>query len=253
MYRNWGSNTVLLMAALFFAMVASATSGCNVSGQAITLLSTPAPTLTAPVPTPTVTPPATLTPAPTPTVTPTPDLSTAIVRVQDLPPGFEPVPASDLSKFNFSESAIADSFSRSGVQARPKNLFVFAKNSPKLELIVGFILYPLSATDRAAMDASLSNPDSLLRSLAAGFANGGRATKSSSVVPGLDKFGDRSVGVTALPSMGSPQLRMDAVVARRGSVAQVVCLIYPDGSAPSVEIGPVALALDSRIATTLGR
>lgn len=251
--QNGCSKNRLLISLLFSIYTISivAISSCSVSGQAIATLSKPVPETATPVST--STPPPTLTPAPTPTVTPTPNLSGAIVQSQDLPFGFEAVSAADLGKFNFSEASIAGSFKQFSTEAHPRNLFVFAKNNPKLELVVGFVLYPLSPTERVAIDSSLSNPDSVLQMVAAGFAMGGRTIKSSRVIPGLDRFGDRSVGVTVIPTIESQQLRMDAVVTRRGSVVQVVCLIYTDGSLPSLEVGVVAQILDSRVTTALGK
>lgn len=243
----------ILVLLLIYNFIIVAISGCGVSAQAIALLSQPAATPIAAIVTPTLAPLATLTPALSPTATPTPDLSSAIIRLQDLPSGFESVSTADLGKFNFSESSIADSFSQFATQARPKNLFVFVKNNPKLELVVGFVLSPLSSSDRAAMDLSLSNPDSVLQTVAAGFAMGGRTIKSSNVIPAMDKFGDRSVGVTAIPTTESQPLRMDAVVARRGPVAEIVCLIYSDGSPPSLAVGAIAQMLDTRVSISLGR
>ncbi len=253
MKQNWGSKNlvIVLLSFLIFNLMTIAISGCNVSGQAISFLNQPA--LEPATATPTFTLPPTLTPDLTPTITPTPDLTGTTIRLQDLPPGFEPVPEADLQKYNFTEASIAQSFSQIAIQARPRNLFVFSKKTPKVELVVGFVLYPLSSFERTIVDSSLSNPDSVLQALAAGFAIGGRSIKSSRIIPGMDKFGDRSVGVTALPSMDSPQLRMDVVVTRRGSIAEIVCLIYSDGSPPSFEIGTVALLLDSRVAISLGR
>ena len=111
-------------------------SGCSLSGQAVALLRKPTSTETVTL-VPTSTPPPTLTPAFTPTAAPTPNFSAAIIRLEDLPSGFQTVSADDMAKINFSEATLANSVGLFATDARPRNLFVFLKTVPKLELVTG--------------------------------------------------------------------------------------------------------------------
>lgn len=225
--------------------------------------STPTPTATAtPTVTPTSTPTRTLTPTNTPTITPTrpptatptPDLSAATLTLKDLPLGFQTLSPAELQQIGFTESALARGFGTI-TQARPRNLAVFLNGDPqKFELIALFLLYPLSTLETAGFDLQISSPDAFCKSLGSGLAGSGTsvAIKTCSVLPGMDKFGDRSLGSSLVLTTSGIDLRTDIGVVRRGTVVEVIYAFYLDGRQPPMSISEITRILDARVAAALG-
>lgn len=255
--------TLLLMGLLMV------TTSCQpVPTPAPTLTPTIAPTLTAisiptstPVPpTPTSTPTATNTPTliptptgtSTPTVTPTPNFSSAIITISDLPSGFQPASPADLARLNLSEVSEAKTFWFLG-EGRPRNLFVFLRGAPSYEEVMSVLIYPLSPMDAALIDSLIASPDRLIRAVGTGVSSGGSGSvRSSNTIPGADKFGDRSVGVSLVSSGSTVPLRWDVLLARRSAFAELIYLVYIDGRQPSTSITDLARILDGRLAIALG-
>jgi hypothetical protein len=225
-----------LFAFCISVLVVLSLTGCDLSSQLIALVQTPTPTptltptptstpTTTPTPTATSTATPTFTPTPTPThtptprptntptATPTPDLSAAILTLKDLPPGFEALSEADLARFGFSDASLTRTLGGFS-EARPRNSFAFINSgSQKLELVFGFLLYPLSPIDRASLRFEMSKPDPLLT--------------GSVILPEMDKFGDQSIGATS----SSPGERTDLVMVLRGPVAEVI-FVFNYGKQP---------------------
>jgi hypothetical protein len=182
---------------------------------------------------------------------PTPDLSAATITLRDLPRGFEKLDEADLAKLGLSDAAMAGAFS-SLSQAKLRNSFVFLATGPqRIDLIMGLLLYPLSTLDKASFDFAIANPDVLFKGMASGLGTNAMQVKSTALLPGMDKFGDKSVGVTLVTGSAAASLRMDTIVMRRGQVAAVLYSMYMDGTRTDVGIDDLAGKWDSRIAATL--
>lgn len=239
---------IVLLGLMTFLLV-----GCGVADQVVALIRTPTPTPTAtftPTATPTMTP--TPTPTSTPTITPTatatPNPASATILQRDLPVGFEALSPADMARFGMNEATLATTVSANLTEARAHNFFAFIRGAPKLEMILGLIMYPLSPLDRASFDFPISNPDTFAKEFATGFSSSGRGVKSTNLIPGMDRYGDRSAGVSIVPASDTVQLRLDVAIARRGSVGQMIFLIYLDGYQPSISIGELTRVLDGRVA-----
>ncbi len=253
--RTSSKNISWLSATLLSAIFLTFVLGCGVTEQIVALVRTPTPT---PTTTPTSTATPTSTPTPTPTTTPTatptrtatPDMASAIITLRDLPPGFESLSSADKARINFSDDNLARSFG-SLSEGRPHNSFVFVSGVSQ-EVVFGFLVYPLSPLDRASFDGAFANPDSFLKGFAAGYAGSG-TIRSSEVLPGMDKFGERSLGFTMLVSSAAMSMRLDVSLVRRGSVAQVILVVYPDGKQPPIGIAELTRILDARVAAVAGK
>ncbi len=269
---------------LLASMVAWLISGCGVASELVALVQTRTPTPTAtptstqtPTPTPTSTPTSTFTPTATPTSTPTstptrvptatftptprptntptavptPNLSAAALTLQDLPRGFEALDEADLAKLGISNAALARSFG-SFSQAKLQDSFVFiATGTNRIDLIMGLLIHPLSTLERASFDFAMANPDTLFKGIASGMGGSAAQVKSTAVLPGMDKFGDKSAGVTLVFANAAAALRMDIVIIRRGPAVAVLYVMYLDGTQPTVGIAELAKKWDSRLAAAL--
>lgn len=244
--------------------------GCGMANRVIALVRTATPTSTAtptptntptqtPTPTatstPTRTPTSTLTPTPRPTntprATPTPNLSAAILTVQDMPPGFMAFGAPDLARFGLTDSSLALKMGPTS-QAKPQNAFAFVGTGPnRVEIVFGFLVYPLTPLDQAGYDYSLANPDSFAKGMARGLVGTDVDPGSSALLPGMTKFGDKSIGGTLVIAKESANFRMDYAVIRRGQVAELIYSLYLEGTKPSIGIEELAQLLDSRVSRAL--
>lgn len=268
--KEWFTRSLLCV-----STVAMLLASCSIPESVASLWATPTPTPTStptstPTPMATATPTVTLTSTPTrtpmptntPTITPTrpptatstPDLSAATLTLKDLPLGFQTLSPAELQQIGFTESAFSQSFGTLS-QARPRNFAVFLNSDPqKFELIAHLLLYPLSTLETAGLDLEISRPDAFCKSLGSGLAGSGTtvAIKSCSVLPGMDKFGDRSLGSSIVLSTSSIALRADIVAVRRGTVIEAVYAFYLDGTQPLIGVSEIARILDTRVAVALG-
>jgi hypothetical protein len=171
-----------------------------------------------------------------------------------LPSGFQALSPAELQQVGFTESALARGFGTI-TQARPRNLAVFLNGDPqRFELIALFLLYPLSSLETAGFDLQISNPDTFCKSLGSGLAGSGTtvAIKSCRVLPGMDKFGDRSLGSSVVLTASGIDLRVDIVVVRRGTVVEVIYAFYLDGRQPPMSVSEITGILDARVVAALG-
>jgi hypothetical protein len=239
---------------------------CSLPRQLAALVGTPTftptrtftPTFTL---TPTDTATLTLTPTPTftstptksPTATPTPDLlANAVLTVADLPEGFLALSDQDLKRLNLSESDLARAFGPAFSQAQPHNFAGFVNNSPqKPEIVASFLFYPLSPLEQSLLDTYFADPEVAAKAFASGVTDP-EAKAATRVLKGMDKFGDRSFGLTTLLGSGNPKLRMDVVIVHQRTVAEFVFAVYPDSTQPPVGVGDLTRILDDRVAAALG-
>ena len=190
-------------------------------------------TAQAPTATPTFTPSptATITPTPTHTPTPTPGLSAVALTLGDLPGGFEPMPAAQLSEMQ---------------QAFPEgaNLFAFDDNG-RSQSIIGILIPYSSRAEQTAFDAALPQ-------FVGVFATAVGAGTNPKNLHGGGDVGEARAGITSVSQVGSLSLRWDIVGFRRGRAAVLLIVAYPDGDKPAVPIGDLGRLLDKRILEFLG-
>ena len=157
-----------------------------------------------------------------------------------------------MARLNLSEAFFAKVFSSLSA-GRPRNLFVFLRAAPSYEQVTGVLIYPLSPLDAASIDSQITNPDSLTKAVGMWVSSGGSSrVQSSNTIPGADKFGDHSTGVSLVTASATAQLRWDVVLAHRSTCAELIYLVYIDGRQPSTSITDLARILDGRVAIALG-
>jgi len=220
-----------------------------------TFVPTPTPTATAtpPPPTPTFTPHPTATPrptvTPTPSPTPLPDLSGATLGLEDLPKGFEPLPPEERPPLSITATAfLSETVSSSG---RIYNLTGFRYPGTRTpEIVLSYLLFPLSREEQGRLDARLADPPSALR-MALESLGGGRVTVLE-VLSGMDDLGDASVGVAARGTLEGGNWRLEVAMVRRGAAFAYVLVAYPEGEKPPVDLRKAAERLDAQVRAALG-
>jgi hypothetical protein len=191
---------------------------------------TPSPTVT-PTATATVTPTPTLKPTNTPTITPTatPQWMGAGLVLEDLPEGFQPMLEEDLSSLR---------------QGLPRDSLAFGfGDDAKSQVVMGFY-YPLPT--RAEQHAF----DGVLKETLDYYASILGATTKPKPIPVKDDVGDARLAYTLALVKSGFKSRLDMIMFRRGEVAAVLFVFYPDGDKSSVHIVDLARLLDGRIQDT---
>lgn len=245
----------LLTAAALFVLLA-----CSLPQKVASLVWTPTFTPTATyTPTPTFTPTLTPTPTPTntatPTATATPDVTaTAVVdavflTVDDLPEGFGAVTKRELDRMGMNEEALIEQFGGGFEEAKPHSFRAFVKSDRwNVEFVIAFLVFPLTAFERASFDMASVDPESMAASFEAG--SGYPVT----VLPDGDQIGDSSVGLsTKFVYSSGRAMRMNFVIARRGGAAEFVIVMHSDGTKASANVIELADILDKRLKAVLPR
>jgi hypothetical protein len=180
---------------------------------------------------------ATATPIPTstsePTPTPLPDLSSVVITLEDLPPGFEVIPSDELNL----EEILGEEGFASG------SSFAFIEKE-HAELIMGFSGPLLSKYEQSDFDQLLDYPDYLLDSIVRGMGTADILERKA--LPGLDNIGETSAGLTLAALQESVPMRVDVVLFRRDTIGAVAYVMYNDGTTPLVPISDIARTLDTR-------
>lgn len=222
-----------------------------VQPAAPTAVPTPAATETrAATATPVIPPPPAVSP-PTAALTaaPLPDLSKLKLATKDLPGGFVDATAENLKRMNLTEEALNAAFGKLGAQARVQN-FAALQHLQRAQLIVNFLIYPLTATEKTALTTQLASSDNALKAWGAALL-GETGVKNAKPLAGVDKLGEKSVGFTTTTAMLGVNVRADAVLIVRDSVVQVALSFYPEPVPPAISAVDLAKLLDARLANAL--
>jgi hypothetical protein len=197
------------------------------------------------VPTPTVTPTWTFipasTPTKTPTLTPTPksDISSAVLTLDDLPPGFE--------KFTLEELGISRAdFSDENFQ--PEEVFIFV-NSQNFQMIFGFNFLLTDKFDRVAFDTGLSQPELTLPAFVSGM--GSENVQDEKLLDGLEEIGELQIGMTMVAIMEGVPVQVDILMFRRNIIGAMVMSMVLEGQSPNITIHALGLKLDQNIQENL--
>ena len=212
---------------------------------------TPAVTATPVVPSTPVVPQPTVPPTLAPTLTPAPlpNLSAVKLTPKDLPAGFVEASADNLKKMNLTEDALNVAFGKLGAQARVQHLAAL-QHPQRAQLVVSFLVYPLTSAEKAALETQLGNMENVLKAWGSALV-GEAGVKNAKPLAGADKFGDKSAGLTTTMLMLGVNIRAEAVMSARGSVVQVVMSFYPEAVPPAINTVDLAKLADTRLATTL--
>lgn len=197
----------------------------------------------APTPTaePSIMPTATQTATPAPTNTPAApsDISSVVLTLDDLPPGFEAV---SLEEWGLTRDALSND------ELTIETIFAFMEYE-HFEFLFGFTTLLPTRLDQASFDAELGDTDYLIESFVMGL--GASGVTEQSAIPGLDDIGDMSAGLTVVATLEGMAMRMDMVVFRKGPVGAFLLAMYLDGDTPVISIEDASLLLEAKIEEVL--
>ncbi len=196
------------------------------TAQAPTATSTNTPTPTA-TSTPTPTPTSTPTSTPTVTPTPTPDILEATsLTIDDLPPGFEDMPSSQLKDMQKQLPEGATGFG-----------FMDQEN---FTMILGFIIPVETSADQSSFDAAMPQFTKL-------YATVVGADQNTKDLTGIDSIGESRAGITAVGPLYSISMRWDIITFRRRSEVVMLIVGYDDTKKPDISIQDLAQLMDERM------
>jgi hypothetical protein len=163
--------------------------------------------------------------------------SSAILTLQDLPPGFTAIEVESLKNQLIKEK-----------EFKTENIFAYQKSDDKqFQVILGFTMQIPTRIDQAGFDSSLRQGD-FTKAFIEGF-NSSKPTQFSSPVPLSlgDNIGEISAGWVTKGKVEDIPMRGDMAIFRRGNLGVVLMTLYLDGDTPSIEIADAARKLDRRI------
>jgi hypothetical protein len=174
--------------------------------------------------------------------TPAPDLSSLVLTLQDLPPGFTEMPSDYVASFKNQLSQIPD--------FKPASIFAYQKIDSKLlelQLLIGFTVQLSDPTLQATFDQASSEGI-----FAKAFSQGLNGNKESQFTPPAtltlqDKIGEVSAGWRSQGKVENIPVNVDLALFRRGQIGVVMATIYLDGTKPTITISEVGRKFDSRM------
>jgi len=214
---------------IFLSLALFITLGCQIASAAVPS-STPAES-SAPADPPT----------PTPTLTPAPelDISSAVLTLDDLPPGFEVLYPEDLGMS-------VDDFSDEDFQ--PEEVFIFI-NSQDFQMVIGFNFLLDNKVDRIAFDASVSQPEIALPAVVNGL--GSEDFQDEKVLEGLDDIGEKQIGMTMITDMEGVPVQVDILMFRWETIGAMVISMALEGKSPNISLHELGLKLDQAFEESL--
>ena len=223
------NNKTRVVIAIILSVTIFITPGCQIASH---ILSTPTPA-------PTLTPVNTPTKMPTLTPKPISDLSSAVLTLDDLPPGFEEY---TLDEFGIS----ADDFSNEDFQ--PKDVFIFV-NPQDFQIVFGFNSLLTEKIDRAAFDVAMLQPEITLPVLVNGM--GPENVHDEKLLEGMEDIGEVQMGMTMIANMEGVPAQVDVLMFRRNIIGAMVMSIVLEGQSPNITIHDLGLKLDQNIQDNL--
>jgi len=224
---NHSFNPILLS----WIVVALASLACN---PATILGPTPTPTASS-TPTPTSTPTASPTPVPssTPLPTETPE-PLGLLRLEDLPPGFESVPPEDFGLQEGQEFAEGFTIGNAFAYVEPTNF----------EVVFGFTMPLERRLDQVGFDVALDRPEVLIEAFVAGLGETGY--EEVAVLEGMDQIGDKSNGIGLVMFVDPLAFQVEMIIFRKGELGAFLMLMYFEGEQPQTSIRALAEAMAAR-------
>ena len=177
-----------------------------------------------------------------------PDLSDAILRLNDLPEGFENLPANQRS----SMESLLEGFQRSLTRVSEAQMINVASfwnaNASNPQFVVSGLITPFTEDEQSELDRQLADPEALYSQLESALGSG-----QVSALGGAGSIGDTRLAFSMSIELGSRTMLLDYVVARRGPVLIELAYIYIQGNVPAARAVDLARILDDRVAAIVGR
>jgi hypothetical protein len=174
------------------------------------------------------------------------------LAVADLPPGFRALSAAEIQQLGMTAESQAVSLRNLSEGATVTSHAVFA-DPARAHFVLVSTIGPVSTLAAAGIHLQMTYPEAMIRSMNEKKPGGGTANGTATVLlPGLDRFGDRSIGFSNV-SAGSPvSLREDVVLAIRGDTFENIHSIYPSGTQPAISIADLANIVDTKVRAARG-
>ena len=173
---------------------------------------------------------------------PAADLSSLVLTLQALPPGFTEMPSDYVASL------------RNKLSQRPEfkaaSIFAYQKIDSKLlelQLLIGFTFQLSDPTLQAAFDQGIGEGI-----FAKAFTQGLNDDKELQFTPPAtltlqDKIGEVSAGWRSQGKVENIPMNVDLALFRRGQIGVVMATIYLDGTKPSITISEAGRKFDSRM------
>jgi hypothetical protein len=173
---------------------------------------------------------------------PAADLSSLVLTLQDLPPGFTEMPSDYVASLRNKLSQDPD--------FKPGSIFAYQKIDSKLlelQLLIGFTFQVSDPTLQAAFDQGIGEGI-----FAKAFTQGLNDDKELQFTPPAtltlqDKIGEVSAGWRSEGKVENIPMNVDLALFRRGQIGVVMATIYLDGTKPTITISEAGRKFDSRM------
>jgi len=173
---------------------------------------------------------------------PAADLSSLVLTLQDLPPGFTEMPSDYVASLRNKLSQ--------GPDFKAASIFAYQKIDSKLlelQLLIGFTFQLPDPTLQAAFDRGIGEGI-----FAKAFTQGLNDEKELQFTPPAtltlqDKIGEVSAGWRSQGKVENIPMNVDLALFRRGQIGVVMATIYLDGTKPTITISEAGRKFDSRM------
>jgi hypothetical protein len=173
---------------------------------------------------------------------PAADLSSLVLTLQDLPPGFTEMPSDYVASLRYKLSQ--------GPDFKAASVFAYQKIDSKLlelQLLIGFTFQLSDPTLQAAFDQGIGEGI-----FAKAFTQGLNDDKELQFTPPAtltlqDKMGEVSAGWRSQGKVENIPMNVDLALFRRGQIGVIMATIYLDGTKPSITISEAGRKFDSRM------
>jgi hypothetical protein len=173
---------------------------------------------------------------------PAADLSSLVLTLQDLPPGFTEMPSDYVASLKNKLSQ--------GPEFKAASIFAYQKIDSKLlelQLLIGFTFQLSDPTLQAAFDQGMGEGI-----FAKAFTQGLNDDKELQFTPPAtltlqDKIGEVSAGWRSQGKVENIPMNVDLALFRRGQIGVVMATIYLDGTKPTITISEAGRKFDSRM------
>ncbi len=180
--------------------------------------------------------------------------SAATLTLEDLPPGFQPLPPALVSQLASQFQAFSQQLAPGSLN--PENFFAFV-NPATFQVVLGFTGDVPEPSEQLNFDTNLQKLDDpqaqkqvieLLTEKLQEF--GGIQIEDYASLPEMKTLADASAGMTMLVNMQGQPLRLDMASFRRNDVVAFTGVLYPNEQKSPIQVGELVNKLDDQIVKT---
>ena len=177
-----------------------------------------------------------------------PDLSEVLLRLEDMPPGFEDLQEAQKQAMSQALSQLAGAFG-ANTQMSPQNVTGYWNaDASNPQFVVSLLISPLSEAEQRSFDDIVEKPEEIKGAMGQMF---GSSTQAE-LLEAIDQVGEASIGFSVIVSASGINMRMEFISARRGQVIEEVLVAYLVTAEPLADVRQMARILDDRLAKAIG-